>query len=87
VVTHREKVHDYLGIILDYLTMGKVMVNMIAYIKNMIADFPQEIVAVQTTPVADHLFMVCDSAEAQLPPEEQVHAFHHATAQLLFLSA
>jgi hypothetical protein len=29
VVKHRGKVHDYLGMILDYSTEGKVMVNML----------------------------------------------------------
>jgi hypothetical protein len=86
VVTHRGKVHDYLGMILDYSTKGKVMVNMIAYIKNIITDFPEEIIAVQTTPAADHLFTVSDSAEGQPLPEGQACTFHHVTAQLLFLS-
>jgi hypothetical protein len=87
VVTHQGKVHDYLGMILDFSMKGKVMVNMIAYIKKIIADFPEEIIAMQTTPAADHLFTIHDSAKAQPLPEEQAHAFHHASVQLLFLSA
>jgi hypothetical protein len=39
------------------------------------------------SPVADNLFTVQDPMEAMPLPEEQAHAFHHTTAQLLFLSA
>jgi hypothetical protein len=84
VVEHRGKVHDYLGMILDYLTKGNVIVNMIAYIQNIITNFPEEIVAICTTPAADHLFTAQDSAEAQQLPEEQAWAFHHTMTQLLF---
>jgi hypothetical protein len=34
VVLHGGKVHDYLGMIFDYSLKGKVMVNMMDYIKN-----------------------------------------------------
>jgi hypothetical protein len=43
VATHRGKVHDYLGMIFDFLAKGKVMVTMMEYIKNIINDFPEEI--------------------------------------------
>jgi hypothetical protein len=39
------------------------------------------------SPAADHLLTVRDLSLAKLLPEEQAIAFHHATAQLLFLSA
>ncbi len=87
VVLHQGKVHDYLGMIFNFSKKGKVMVNMIEYIKNIIDDFPEEIVGTKTTPAADHLFEVQDKSLAMLLPEEQAMAFHHATAQLLFLSA
>ncbi len=87
VVSHQGKVHDYLGMIMDFSQKGKVMANMIAYIKSIIADFPEEIVATRTTPAADHLFTVRDKSLSKPLPEEQARAFHHASAQLLFLSA
>ena len=86
VATHRGKVHDYLGMIFDFSEKGKVMVNMIEYIKNIISDFPEEIIAIRTSPAADHLFNVRDPSLATPLPEEQARAFHHAAAQLLFLS-
>ena len=39
------------------------------------------------TPAADHLFSVRDADEAKYLPEEKAIAFHHTTAQLLFLSS
>ncbi len=45
VATHRGKVHDYLGMIFDFSKKGKVMINMIKYLKNIINDFPKEIIA------------------------------------------
>jgi hypothetical protein len=72
--------------IFDFSKKGKVIVNMIEYIKNIIDNFPKEIIGTNTTPAADHLFEVRDKSLATLLPEEQTMVFHHATVQLLFLS-
>jgi hypothetical protein len=87
VAVHRVKVHDYLGMIFDFLKKGKVMINMIEYLKNIINNFPKEIIATRTSPAADHLFIVRNPSLVTPLPEEQARAFHHAAAQLLFLSA
>ncbi len=87
VAAHCGKVHDYLGMIFDFSKDRKVVINMVEYIKNIITDFPEEIIATQTSPAAEHLFTVWSDAKAKPLPEEQAMAFHHATAQLLFLSA
>jgi hypothetical protein len=73
--------------IFDFSAKGKVMVTMMEYIKNIIRDFPEEITGTKTSPAADHLFTVRDPSLAKALPEEQAMAFHHVTAQLLFLSA
>jgi hypothetical protein len=73
--------------IFDFLKKGKVMFNMIKYLKNIINDFAEEIIATQTSSATDHLFIVRDPSLATPLPEEQARAFHHAAAQLLFLSA
>jgi hypothetical protein len=86
VAAHHGKVHDYLGMIFDFSKEGKVAVNMVEYIKNIIANFTEEIIATRTSPAADHLFTVRSETEAKPLPEEQAMAFHYATAQLLFLS-
>ena len=88
MATHRGKVHDYLCMIFDFLPKGKVMVTMIEYIKNIIKDFPEEIVGTKTSPAADHLFKVMrDPSLVKVLPEDQAMAFHRTMAQLLFLSA
>ncbi len=60
--------------------------NMIEYIKNIIADFPEEIGAIRMSPATDHLLTVRDKSFSKPLPEEQARAFHNASALLLFLS-
>ncbi len=60
---------DYLGMIFDFSVKGNVMINMIKYIKNIIADFPEKIVAIRTSPAVDHLFTVRDKSLAKPLPE------------------
>ncbi len=38
------------------------MINMIEYFRNIIDDFPEEIVAIRTSPVIDHFFTVRDKS-------------------------
>jgi len=87
VAEHQGKVHDYLGMMLNFTFEGHVIVNMTKYIGTILADFPEEITGTRTTPAANHLFDVRDEAGAQPLPEEQAREFHHAVAQLQFLSA
>ncbi len=60
---------------------------MIKYIESIINNFPEEIMAVRISLATDHLFTVRDESMAKPLPKEQAKAFHHVTAQLLFLSA
>ena len=78
--------HDYLGMNLDFSTPGTVKIDMTPYINKIVAAFPEKITGVQSTPAADHLFQIRPASEARLLPEEQARAYHHTTAQLLFLS-
>jgi hypothetical protein len=41
VATHQGKVHDYLGMIFNFLAKGKVMVTMMEYIKTILTNFPR----------------------------------------------
>ena len=59
---------------------------MIPYSKKIIDDFPERVTSTAPTPTGDHLFTVRLDNKRILLPEEQAHAFHHTTAQLLFLS-
>ncbi len=60
VVAYQGAVHNYLGMIFDFSVKRKVMINMINYIKNIITNFPVEIMAIRTSPAVDHLFTVRD---------------------------
>ena len=78
--------HDYLGMNLDFSTTGEVKIDMINYVTKIIDAFPEKIAGVQSTPAGDRLFQVRPPDAAKFLPEEQARAFHHTTAQLLFLS-
>jgi hypothetical protein len=81
----RGKVHDYLGMTLDYSTPGKVMIRMTDYIKKMLAELPSgEMEGEAATPAASHLFEV-NSKDPQLLSPDKAELFHHNVARLLFL--
>jgi hypothetical protein len=84
LVTTHGKVHEYLGMTLDYTEDGKVKIIMKDYITNMLAELPDDMSGESATPAALHLFTVNEKAEKLDEPTSEV--FHHHTAQLLFLS-
>ena len=55
---HRGKVHEYLGMDLDYSSHKVLKIRMIKYIKKVLEEFPEEIKSVAATPAAEHLFEV-----------------------------
>jgi hypothetical protein len=71
----RGKQHDYLAMVLDYGSPGKVKVNMTKYVKEMIEDFPEELEKT-SYPWNANLFKV-DSQSPKLTKEkaEQFHTF------------
>lgn len=78
--------HDYLGMNLDFSCKGEVRIDMIPYITKVIEAFPEKITGVQSTPAGDRLFQIRPPSEAAYLSEDLARAFHHTTAQLLFLS-
>jgi hypothetical protein len=79
----RGKIHDYLGMTLDYSVERKVKVTMLKYIKNMLLKMPEEWTGKAATPAGDHLFAV--NLEAEQLDEETAQTFHRIVAKLLFL--
>jgi len=83
----RGKVHDYLGMILDYSVPGKVKISMKDYIDSMLKEFPHmdEVNQLKEvkTPAAEHLFTVNNKAP-KLSPERK-ETFHTTVAKGLFL--
>ena len=64
VKVHRGKIHDYLGMVFNFTTPGKVVVNMCDYVKGMLDDFPIKFKRSDTTPTpaTDDLFSEGTSA-------------------------
>ena len=83
LTVHRGKVHDYLGMTLDFSIDGKVRVSMEDYIKTMLAALPEDMNGIATTPAAEHLFKVNETPTYL--NEKDAMFFHHNVAKLLFL--
>ena len=88
LTAERGKLHDYLGMDLDYSTPGKLKISMIKYLGMVLKDFPEDIGGAARTPAGDHLFQVQDEDDPEYSPlpGEQAVAFHHAVAQLLIMA-
>jgi hypothetical protein len=83
----RGKVHDYLGMTLDFSLEGKVMVKMDEYVQEILEVAQSDMSGESATPAADHLFTVNkDAGEEHLLGKEDWEYFHTMTAKLLFLS-
>jgi hypothetical protein len=80
----RGKIHDYLGMELDYSHQGMVSINMCEYLKSIIHDLPEEMKGTASTPAANHLFEVNDNPTYL--DKERKSMFVHLVMQLLYLS-
>ena len=80
----RGKIHDYLGMKLDYSVPGRVTIDMVDYIELMVSGFPKEWLEGPkvASPWNDNLFRV-DQTSPKLTKEE-AEVFHTVTAQGLF---
>ena len=79
----RGKIHNYLGMVLDYSSSGEVKVNIIKYIKDTIEGFIELISGGAATPAASHLFEVNEDGVKLV--EQLAQVLHTTTAKLLFL--
>jgi hypothetical protein len=59
----RGKVHDYLGMLLDYTEDGVVKIDMQEYLAKLLTDMPKRMDGTAKTPAAGHLFEVRDGIE------------------------
>ena len=78
----RGKIHEFLGMTLDFTKQGKVMIMMTDYIENMPDSLDPDMDGVKTTPAASYLFDVNPNAEPLNEGKAQV--FHHHVANTLF---
>ena len=70
---------------IDFSESGKVKIEMEAYSRKILAEFPEVIGPSAETPAGDQLFDVRDEKKRKILPEEQAQIFHKTVAQLLFL--
>ncbi len=79
--------YNYLGVDLEFKQDGWLNVSMVNCLKNVIKAFPEQIVGRAATAAGERLFDIRDVKEAKPLEEEHAIAFHHTTAQLLFMAA
>jgi hypothetical protein len=79
----RGKIHDYLGMTIDFSDDGKVKFSMINYVENMLNCLPDDMEGEAVSPASQFLFDVNKTAENL--DDETADLFHHNTAKLLFL--
>jgi hypothetical protein len=84
LTVRRGKVHDYLGMILDFSTPGKLVVSMEPYIRSMIEEMPEDMTGTAVNPAAAHLLDV--NSHPEYLTEKESAVFVHLVMQLLYLS-
>ena len=62
MTVRRGKVHDYLGMTLDFSQDKKFIVNMEAYLDEMLKDLPEDMNCIAFTPAVDYLFQTRTNA-------------------------
>ena len=77
------RIHDYLGMTLNFSEEGTFIINMEEYIEEILIGLPEDMNGVATTPVADHLFKTC--SDAPNLNKERAELFHRVTSQIIFL--
>ena len=81
----RGKVHEYLGMRIDYSKPGKVMFDMSDYVANVLSEVPEDMLKGNAaTPAAAHLFEVNEDAEPL--DKERAEQFHQDVMKLMFLA-
>ena len=72
MTVHRGKVHEYLGMDLDFSSAKVFKIGMIKYIKKILEEFPKVIKSAAATPAAEHLFDVREDNKDTILPETQM---------------
>ena len=87
MISTRGKIHEYLGMAIDFTNTGKVKIAMYDYVDEMISKLPTKMIGESATPASNHLFEIRDDNDAdQLLTPELSEKFHHLVAKTLFLS-
>ena len=87
LTVNRGKVHDYLGMDLDFSIKGKVKIGQIKYTQKMIDEFPEPITYSATTPTSEYLYTIRNPTDAKPLDASRKTAFVHTVAHRAFSSA
>jgi len=80
----RGKIHDYLGMLLDFSIENELTVNMVAYVKMVLANIPADMKGKADSPAATWLYHLNENPE--LLDKETAETFHSMTMQLQYLA-
>jgi hypothetical protein len=76
------KIHDYLGITINYDEPRKVKFTMIDYLEDILSEMPSDMNGTAKTPARDNLFTIDNSSP--LLNVKDADFYHRTTARLLF---
>ena len=77
----RGKVHNYLGMDLDFGTCpGTMISSMIKYLQKVIDEFPEILRGTKACPAGDNLFKVREDEDRELLSKEMDKQFHRMVA-------
>jgi len=83
VSINRGRVHDYLGMTIDYSEDGKVKFKMDDFVEQLLEEGPEDMDGSAATPAANYLFQV--NKNGKKLDGETAELFHHLVAKLLYL--
>jgi hypothetical protein len=81
----RGKVHDYLGLTLDFNNSGQLVIDMSAYAKMVVAAPPDDMRGRAPNPGANHLFQINEVNPTKLDVR-MADVFHSLTMQHCYLA-
>jgi hypothetical protein len=85
LTVRRGKIHEYLGLRLDFSNRGKVVMTMFDYISELVKETPDDLFkGPARSPASNYLFHV--NPKAKKLDDDAAVLFHHLTAKLLYLS-
>jgi hypothetical protein len=83
ITVTRGKIHDYLGMTLDYSIDGKVQIKMIDSIAKMLQELPEEFDGEASTPAGNDLFKIDENSPNV--DEKKAQFYHTYVAKTLFV--
>ena len=80
----RGKIHDYLGMVLDFSVSGKVTIDMREYVRMVLHDLPPNMIGKANTPAANYLFDINNDSKPLDSTNKEIYV--HYVMQLLYLN-